>query len=500
MPQAGGSLVRRGDLMRRAALVAVIGLIAGLVVVGFGLGVARGAWPLGVSGEWTWARLPDRVPVLAWDIGRAVAVVGLYAAFAGAGWNAMTRPIGPRRRAAWLTGLAAAAVVMQAAVIACAPSGYGLARWVTLEMPGASGYLDVARTEMEDPGAFLRAYPEWIKGGDVLHVGTHPPGLFLVSRGVLGLLEGRPGLAERIAASLPRDLRRGMSSLLGGSTPESLAAVALLGSATLLACALTTVPLYHLARAMGAAPATAWTASTFWPVAPAALLFQPTADAAYPLLATTALGLAGRGGRARDLLAGVALAVGMMFTLAFLAVGLIAALIVATDRTDPAGGRLRSIARRLLAIGAGFVGATLVWWMVTRADPLAIWWANQANHARFYIEYPRDYWAWIVVNPIELAVAIGLPTALWGLVGLRWSGASRVAAMTLGVLLVLTLSGRSLSEVGRLWLPFMPALTTAAAVGLDRLEARGWARGWTVGLVGAQAVWLQAMIQVVYPV
>src|SRR5262249_57005354 len=63
------------------------------------------------------------------------------------------------------------------------------------------------------------------------------------------------------------------------------------GALTLLGCAATVAPLYLLARATLPARS-AWAAAALWPLVPSAVLFQPTADTAYPLLSTTAFALA----------------------------------------------------------------------------------------------------------------------------------------------------------------------------------------------------------------
>ena len=113
------------------------------------------------------------------------------------------------------------------------------------------------------------------------------------------------------------------------------AALYLASLITLLACAGTVVPLYLLGRSALPAPA-AWAAAVLWPLVPAANLFQPDADAAYPFLSTSALALAAWARvdpRARDSLCrrflaiacGMVLAFGTFFTLAFLPVGLIVA-------------------------------------------------------------------------------------------------------------------------------------------------------------------------------
>jgi hypothetical protein len=189
--------------------------------------------------------------------------------------------------------------------------------------------------------------------------------------------------------------------------------------------------------------------------------------------------------------------VGMLFTLAFLAVGLIVAgMIVTSPRLSPRWGAIV-----IATIGVGFVAPLLVGWAVTGADPFetATW--NLRNHARFYVEYPRTYRYWFVVNPVELLIALGLPSAVWCAVGfVRPRCVPSSAWMTLLVLVALDLVGRNLGEVARLWILFMPPLLVAAGRGWAWLGSRPWALAATAVLLGLQTVALQAMVQLVYPV
>jgi len=244
-------------------------------------------------------------------------------------------------------------------------------------------------------------------------------------------------------------------------------------------------------------------AASLWPLVPSAILFQPTADTAFPLLSTTALALAAHAGRSEPrrgylLAAGAGLisALGMAFTLAFLPVGLVAAILLA-------GARVPDLRRRVLSIvatGVGFLAATLLAWGVTGANPFVIWWWNGRNHSRFYEEYARTYSTWIVANPIEMTLALGLTASSWAFLGLLAPRrAPRAAWAALAVLLVLNFSGRNLSEVARLWLPLMPPLLTAAGFGLARLGGGPKTIAASVMLQGAQTLILQSAIQVVYP-
>jgi hypothetical protein len=191
------------------------------------------------------------------------------------------------------------------------------------------------------------------------------------------------------------------------------------------------------------------------------------------------------------------LATGMFFTLAFLPVGLIVALVLAAV---PARGWGRK-GGLILATGAGFLAITAAGWSLMGTNPIPVWSWNLKNHARFYIEYPRTYRAWLLLNPIELGIALGLPAVFWCVVGLfrpQFLPSSFWATVT--VLVLLNLTGRNMGEVARLWLLFMPPLLCAAGAGVIRLGGGPRTLAASAWLLGIQTLALQAMIQVVYPV
>ncbi|MGC8639273.1 MAG: hypothetical protein ACP5XB_05265, partial [Isosphaeraceae bacterium] len=351
-------------------------------------------------------------------------------------------------------------------------------------------------------------YPVWIQSQDSLHIGTHPPGLIALECLLIRTMEHNPDLTDLLLRVMPWSTAQGFRQLekmdrraIPRADRAALYAASLI---TLLACAGTVVPLYLLGRSVLPARA-AWVAASLWPLAPAAILFQPDADAAYPFLSTSVLALAawatGNRGIAPSvmlaILCGIVLAFGTFFTLAFLPVGLIVALVIVFA---PGVSNARK-AGLIVAISLGFVSLISLGWVLTGANPLVIWTWNLRNHARFYVEYPRTYLAWLAVNPIELCVALGLPAVVWcgcGLAGPR--SVPRSAWATLAVLVLLNLIGRNMGEVARLWMLFLPPLLTAASAGFCRLKGGPWSLGTTAGLLGAQTLALQTLIQVVYPV
>jgi hypothetical protein len=326
-------------------------------------------------------------------------------------------------------------------------------------------------------------------------------------------MEKNPALADFLLDWMPSTVEMGFRAF-AGYDPQPLTraeraelfATALL---TLFACAGTVVPLYLLARVSLPAPM-AWAVATLWPLAPAANLFQPVADTAYPLLSTSALALACWAARFQQgssrptwagmLLAaasGIVMALGITCTLAFLPFGLIVALVLGLNFSVK--WTMRAVL--ILATGVGFLSIMLTAWATTGAHPLIIASWNLHHHARFYDEYPRTYWRWLLVNPFETAIAMGLPSVVWCIIGL--SSPRRVSIpvwSTLLVLVLMNLVGRNLGEVARLWMLFMPLLLVAAGHGYNRLNAGAASLAGSIGLLGVQTLTLQSMIQVVYPV
>jgi hypothetical protein len=469
----------------------ILGLIqlasVGLLVVA----LRSRAIPLGVKGDWEWLRVNQPADPLLVTL--ALVMVGVYAGYAALASRSLTRKAG--KAAWWLAGLVPLTVLVQGAVQEGAPYGYGLSKWaIALHNRGSSGYYTVAKEQIPDLRQFLRDYPAWISRQDALHIGTHPPGLFVTSWWMLRFYNGNPNLARAVVNSLPTSIDVALRTVSTMPLPAAdSAALATTGFLILLACSATAVPVYILARRWSS-PTAAWAVAAIWPLVPSALMFQPAADTAFPLLSTTALALAAWAHRMSwmAVIAGVILALGTQFSLVFFPVGFVAAVVYLTESDLTWRRRIGLV----LATGLGFLLTTLCFWLVSRANPFSIWLTNSANHARFYVENPRRYWPWVLENPVELAIALGLPTVVCIARGLK--GAPRVFWVTAGTLALLTLSGKNLSEVARLWLPLMPPLVVAAGPGCEKGGTAGLVV--TLVLLGIQTLVLEATMQVVYPI
>ncbi len=470
-------------------------LVGAGLIVSLGILLNQPTFPLGVDGEWEWLRLPQTAELSPIRLLIASAVLLIYGIFVCAGSAQLSDQGTSRlREVRWVVCLFLIAPVVQVGLMYGAPFGYGIAKWVALSMPGASGYQTVARMEIDDLRAFLKDYPDWIQQQDALHIGTHPPGLFVLNQVALRITDQAQGATRFIDQHLPAELETAFREF-GVPRSDRIAQV-FVGLATLLASAWTAIPIYLILRRLKWSPAIAWSSAALWPVLPASIMFQPTADTAFPILSALAICLVIKPDTWSVFAAGIILGVGMWFSLVFLAVGLVVGLATLWDQERSIWNR----ARNFLLIGFGFLGLTIANWILTDANPFEIWWANQSNHARFYEEFPRSYFKWMLTNPIELIVAIGLPTALWIMVLLVSRRSLRITWVTLGVLLLLTLTGRSLSEIARLWLPFYPLLVIAIGPGISRLNGGWLTTGLTIILVGVQVLILQSIIQVVYPV
>lgn len=496
----------------RFTSIALRALQAGVTALFLWLVAARRI-PLGVRGEWEWLRI-SVPPSFAQAIIATVAIAA-YATFAAWGRFALDKRHGALRETIWTFSLALAAIAVQWNVIEGSPYGYGLSRWgIALGNAGSSGYYRVARGEIDDPTRFLADYPKWIQKQDELHIGTHPPGLLIINHLIGEMMDRNPAIARFTLTNAPRSARDGLAAIDRGRSRLSKtdrAALVFLGALTLLLSAFTVIPLYALARVSTNSAATAWTAASLWPFVPSAILFQPIADSTYPFIASFSLLLAvsaTTGGKRRALAfaaaAGVTIAGGMILTLAFLPIGLIAAIVVVAGRSNRSqadhGGNLARLGGAI-AIAIGFLTAVLAWRVFTHADLFTIWYYNLINHARFYVNYHRTYSKWVWVDGVEFAIALGISTSILAI--LAATSPRRIPAVgwgTIATLIALDLSGRNLGEIARLWLPFMPPFLIVAAVGLERIGGRSRDLATTIALVGLQTLCLEQLIQTIYPV
>ena len=510
--------------------------------------------PLGIPGEWTWDRVPAEPDSLLSGLGAAVAA-GLYVTVVRLGWKRLSRvskkPIARAEVCAWLTALSAMSFAWLWVVQEAAPLKNRLGKSAfVLYYSSSSGYFTKARYEEPSPAKLLAGYEELMRQRDVLHVGTHPPGLFLVFHGLIAVCESSPTLASFLDATQPASFVEACDVIARNSlrlkTPRPLMPLdrRVLWLATLLvllSAALVVVPLYGVVRLTHDSHV-AWLTAALWPAIPAVAVFVPKSDVVYAFIGmmfvwTWLLALRRRS-VALALIAGSIAWCGLMCSLAFLPVFLFAALAswrfvpTATGRLDGfplAAGlrdnelatdngrspqesaplhrddwrnwiRVESPARMcLIAVAVGFLLPLLLTATFGKVNLPLVWWLNYQNHAGFYAQYTRTYWKWLLVNPIELSFAAGIPVTLAAagsyvtFTKRNWSTLPQLCdvlsfgTMALAMLFVwgtLWLTGKNSGETARLWIIFLPWLPWLAGPLLAESETDSkhrWLRpAWVV--------------------
>lgn len=461
-------------LLPLAATVATIVLVWGTTL------------PLGVPGEWEWSR-HDQGHSL-WLTFAALGIsAGCYLGFVWLGARRLGS-CGPWECGAWLLGLAVAGFGWLWQAQEAAPDGYQLSKaaWV-LYFPGPSGYFTEARSDDRPLPEFLATYQQRMSQGDVLHIGTHPPGLIVVFRGLLALCRTSPALTRFLIVTQPDSLRSSLDELTRTTAAvreiltdadRAVLWLAMLGAQAI--AAFTICPLFGLLRQQ-CSRQTSWVATAFWPAVPAVAVFLPKSDAMFPCITCLILWLwvsgFARQSWLRLFLAGAAFWCGLMLSLAFVPIALIALLhTLWTIWCRNAETNLRQDLRHLLAAilctAAGIVIPVLVCWWSAGINLPAVWWLNFRNHAGFYDQFQRTYWKWLLVNPLELTLATGAPIVLITVCSiayrmrplLRSANAPVVAwVVTLGLL---WLSGKNMGEAARLWIFLIPGLIWIAGPAL----------------------------------
>lgn len=460
-----------------------------LVAAGFLAVLWLSNLPLGVPGEWEWDRIPVArgewiAVVLGWLLAGVVGALDIGFALVGA-----RRVEGaPRWQVVgWLSGLTLGGFAWLWVVQdSPADPAYGMAKtgWV-LYFRGTEGYFDQARYVMRDVPSYLAGYEQVMAQGDVLHLGTHPPGLMLFHRGCIKLCESSPLLRDLLLRTQPASFREAIDQTeeLNRGSPRELtssdrAALWLAALVTQALAGATLIPIYLLV-ARDHSRSVAWLTAALWPLVPALAVFLPKSDALLPFFGALFLWVWLEGFRLGRLglccLAGAILWLSMFLSLAILPIGAAAALLTIWEGALCTASERSAIALRDWALR---IGAAAIGWAIPvvalavffKLNLLRVWSWNYHNHAGFYQQNVRTYWLWLVANPIELAFALGTPLALAALLGIYFqlrSGWRRRAAgpawCLTAVWLLLWLSGKNMGEAARLWLIIMPWAVWLAA-------------------------------------
>jgi len=463
------------------------------ILAAFPLTIAILWWtdlPLGVEGEWTWQRLVQHsTPSLLGSL----AVSGF--ATAGYLWI-VARAFRNLERASQTTvccrlvAIGLGGFIWLSCVQQCGPPEYVDAKsmWILYD-PSSSGYFFEACYRVPNLPEFLSDYENRMSQGDVLHVGTHPPGLFVLHKLLLDACHSSQPLTDLSLWTSPRQIQDTFQLVERTAqlhpmplTAPQRAALWLAVQITQACAILTVFPLYLLLR-IRFGRQTSLLAAALWPLTPALAVFLPKSDALYPLIGTTflALWLAAQRGHSRwwALVAGLVMFCGLSLSLALLPLVLVAAVVTVLRARDSLRNRgsqhrrqdiLWPLARDVGWALAGFGIPVLSLSVWADLDLISVWRWNLQNHAAFYGEYQRTYWNWLLINPVEAALATGLPVtgmAVWSCLCDRRHGKSAETVAWSGAWGLLWLSGKTMGEAARLWIVMYPAALWMAAPSLD---------------------------------
>ena len=456
--------------------------------------------------EWRWPLrttiTPDRLVV-------AIGALALYVLIA-AGWlRRFDRPTASRRNERlFLLFLTLAAPLIQLAL------AYGVSRVPLLDFFGPtvsvhnSGYFTTA-VATPDLDQLLGHYPA-IMPSLPIHAQSHPPGPIIAQWLSWQLFQAIGPAADSIALPL-RTLQCHNPGLM--ALDNAQIASASLGMLLPVLGALAVWPLFAWGKRVVGERASALAAALF-PIMPLFAMWPAQWDQIYPLLLLLGLYLAHigleRGSWWRVFAAGVPLSIASFFSVGnfvlMAVVGLYGVAWLVTRRMRQAArrdevtgtgnsaselasrlkptwvnsSRFRSWALDTLGFGVLFALGCLSIWIVYaviyHVNPLDV----IATGSRLAFESTtgnRTYGAWLIGNPIDFAVFLGVPVVIALVIGLASQqvsaasdkgqptsvGLKTLSVATFGTLIALLLSGIVRGEVGRLWMYFGPLVGLLAA-------------------------------------
>jgi len=464
------------------AVVLLIAVASAVTAGGIAV-VFWGRFPLGAD-DWAWSRATER------DAGSAaysLVMFGLMVVLAVVAWT--RSPRARRFEQGIVVGLLAVlGFLVQIVVAQQSPAGYQESV-IAAALPGPNRYHRAA-CGIDDLRPVLRDYPRWMRGGSHTLMITHPAGPLALFWCVNRVYAGNEAGAGRFVRWCEDSLGMGLrlretpwGRRLFGTMREADLAGAWLATFLLrgVAC-LVVLPVYALARALYDRQA-AVAAAALAVVTPSLLLFSPGLDQAYPTLAVTACWLAYTAGRRgavwRAALAGLAVSVGMFFTLAFGVVGVLSALLAwAGLRLREQPGTVDDGLRLAGGAAVGWIVPVVSLYLAFGYNSLGAWWGAWQANARFNAIQGRAYWTWLVLNPVDFLVFLGLPVAclfirrtaseVWALRKGRLERVDWATVIVAGLLVTLAVLGVNRGEVARLWLFLMPACAVAAAAEIGR--------------------------------
>lgn len=335
-------------------------------------------------------------------------------------------------------------ILFQSSLLFFSRSGIGVL-FSRLVHPGHNGYF-TATIDIESPQSFLSNFNQIVLQLPT-HASGHPPAVPIFYWFILQLSRSKIFQQLPISVFAPSSLTA--SSLWYTlSQPQQLAALVILLLTSLFSY-LTIVPLYYAVRRLFDSK-TALYSVFLYIFLPNVAFFTPLPDVAFPLFTATALYCWSKFHQSSTtiwiILTGLLMSLSIFFSLSFLPVALIFFLLLGnTQSFRPAGLYL-----------IGLLILPLVLFLITGFNLFQVTQTIISGLA------PRSYWWWLLYNPYDFAVFVGIPlsisTGIYIYHLLRHKQPSiirHIAKTFVFTIILLVISGGSRAEVGRIWLPLV---------------------------------------------
>jgi hypothetical protein len=330
-----------------------------------------------------------------------------------------------------------------------------------------SGYFTTA-VATPNLNELLAHYPS-IMPALPIHAQSHPPGPIVLQWLDWKFFEAVPALADPIGLSL-RTLQCHNPGLM--ALDNAQIASASIGMLLPLIGGLAVWPLYAFGkRAVG--ERAALLVAALFPVMPLFAMWPSQWDQLYPLLLLLGLYLIHTGLEAHSLrrifLAGLSLSIATFFSVGNAALIAIVGLygVVWTwynSRREPLPNQVRWWLKQLLAFTLGSASIWIVYAVLYQVNPIDVI-STGSRLAWESTTGARSYGLWLLWNPIDFAIFLGIPIVI-----LLLAKATRLrkwhwlplTLVTITALIALDVSGIVRGEVGRLWMYFGPLIALVA--------------------------------------
>jgi hypothetical protein len=361
-----------------------------------------------------------------------------------------------------------------------------------------SGYFWTA-ANLSDINTTLQNYPAEMAQFESDHARTHPPGLVLANWLTLKLLQKTPDLAQKLAQTVTPS--RCTDIWLLDQPPATAAGLGVWAVLPLILGATVVFPAYWLAKSLSRNAAAAKLA-TLVGVMPALLIFAPLPDPFFATLTLLIIATFIHGWWKKKkrwlFIAGLLLSFAT-----FLSIGNVALLILIGSYTLLMLWQERPSASKtvkfLIPFGIGLIAVWLIYWLGWGVAPWEIVQAGLKEHAAL-VTTQRSYNTWFIFNLLDLAIFSGFPAVLAFVAAVLMaaktfkrrslSEAQTLALSTAVFIIILSLSGSTRGEVGRIWLFFMPLMLISGSIWLSDWLPH-WRGQWA--WAGLQIIWAIAL-------